>query len=204
MWSQFKIYYGLGFEHIMALDAYDHIMFVVALMAIYQARDWRRILVLVTAFTIGHSLTLALSGLGYVTFNGKIVELFIAATIFITAIVNLQQRLPRKENVASMKEQLVRYGFAFTFGLIHGLGFARQFKALSAGMKELLFMLLSFNIGLELGQIAIVSLILVSSFFFTRLLQKKEHDWNMLLSGAALGISFFLILQRVKDLLPLL
>lgn len=201
MWSQFEIYFKLGFEHIMTLDAYDHIMFVVALMAVYQAKEWRRILILITAFTIGHSLTLALSGLGYVAFNGKVIEALIALTIFITALVNLRQRLPRTADFVSVRERWLRYGFAFAFGLIHGLGFARQFKAISTGLQDLLFMLLSFNIGLEIGQIVIVLLILLLSFFFTQMLQKKEHDWNMLLSGAALGISLFLILQRIPEIL---
>ncbi len=201
MWSQFKVYFDLGFEHIMALDAQDHIIFVVALMAVYQLKDWRRILILITAFTIGHSLTLAISGFGYIAPNSKIVETLIAFTIFVTALVNLGQKLPRVSNVVSAQERLIRYGFAFAFGLIHGLGFARQFKAISGGMQELLMLLVSFNIGLEVGQIVIVLLILLISFLFTRLLQKKEHDWNVLLSGAALGISLFLILHRLKDIL---
>ncbi len=197
MWSQFKMYFDLGFEHIIALDAQDHIIFVVALMAIYQLKDWRKILILVTAFTLGHSLTLAISGLGYVTSNTTTVEILIAFSILVTAIVNLGQKLPRTTPQPSTQEALIRYGIAFCFGLIHGLGFARQFKSISGGIGDLIFKLLAFNIGLEIGQIVIVLLILLLSFLFTRQLQKKEHDWNMLLSGAALGISLFLIFQRL-------
>jgi uncharacterized BrkB/YihY/UPF0761 family membrane protein len=197
MWSQFKMYFHLGFEHIIALDAQDHIIFVVALMAIYQLKDWRRILILVTAFTLGHSITLAISGLGYFTGDPKIVETLIAFSILVAALVNLGQRLPRANQRASMQERFLRYGIAFCFGLVHGLGFARQFKSISGGISDLLFKLLAFNIGLEVGQIVIVLLILLLSFLFTRHLQKREHDWNVLLSGAALGISLFLILQRL-------
>jgi uncharacterized BrkB/YihY/UPF0761 family membrane protein len=166
-------------------------------MAIYQLKYWRRILILVTAVTWGHSIPLAISGLGYFTGDPKIVETLIAFSILVAALVNLGQRLPRANQRASMQERFLRYGIAFCFGLVHGLGFARQFKSISGGISDLLFKLLAFNIGLEVGQIVIVLLILLLSFLFTRHLQKREHDWNVLLSGAALGISLFLILQRL-------
>ena len=196
--SFFNFYFKEGIHHILTLEASDHIMFVVALMAIYQLKDWRRVLVLITAFTIGHSLTLALSGLGIVSFKTNIVELLVAVSVFLTGVFNLSQKLPMKDRL-SLQARLMRYGIAFVFGLIHGLAFSGRLRGMFSG-KEFLRPLFGFNLGLEVGQIVIVLLILLLSFLFTRFLQKKEHDWNVLLSGAAMGISLFLILQRIQTI----
>ena len=194
--SFFNYYFREGIHHILTLEASDHIMFVVALMAIYQLKDWRRVLILITAFTIGHSLTLALSGLGVVSFKTNVVELLVAVTVFLTGAVNLGQKLPMATRL-SRAAKLLRYGIAFAFGLIHGLAFSGRLRGMFSD-NDFLWPLLGFNLGLEIGQIVIVLLILLLSFIFTRLLQKKEHDWNVLLSGAAMGISLFLILQRIQ------
>lgn len=194
--SFFNFYFQEGIHHILTLEASDHIMFVVALMAIYQLKDWRRVLVLITAFTIGHSLTLALSGLGVVSFKTNVVELLVAITVFLTGAFNLGQKLPMAKRLSVMA-RVMRYGIAFVFGLIHGLAFSGRLRGMFSD-KDFLWPLFGFNLGLEIGQIVIVLLILLLSFVFIRFLQKREHDWNVLLSGAAMGISLFLILQRMQ------
>src|SRR5690606_17303442 len=124
--SQFWLYFDLGLNHILDTNGYDHILFVLALCSVYVPRDWRKILILVTAFTIGHSVTLALSSLKIVLINTSWIEFLIPVTIFITALVNLfKRRLPYQ----TQKVQ-VNYLFALFFGLIHGFGFSNYLRSL--------------------------------------------------------------------------
>lgn len=150
--SQFALYFQLGIEHILDILGYDHIMFVVALTAIYLLREWRRLLILVTAFTIGHSITLALATLRVVNFNSELIEFLIPVTIFITAISNLF----KKDSYRSSAQINTNYVYALFFGLIHGLGFSNYLRSLLGSDKTIVPQLLAFNLGLEVGQIIIV------------------------------------------------
>lgn len=144
-------YIELGFDHILDINGYDHILFVVALCAIYLISDWKKILILVTAFTIGHSLTLALSALEMVNISASLVETMIPVTIILTCIFNILSD-PAKEK----KSVNLNYALALVFGLIHGLGFSNYFKNLFDTAREIVLPLLGFNIGLELGQLIVV------------------------------------------------
>lgn len=125
--NQFTLYFILGKDHILDYqNGYDHILFVVALCALYLLRDWKKVLILVTAFTIGHSVTLALSTLGVVSVDGALIEFLIPLTILLTAVSNLFT----KEEVATAKRINVNYLFAAFFGLIHGLGFSNYLREL--------------------------------------------------------------------------
>ncbi|MFT7055199.1 MAG: hypothetical protein ACJAR3_000826, partial [Roseivirga sp.] len=124
--DQFKLYFQLGYEHIIDLNGIDHILFVVALCSIYLAQDWKKVLILVTAFTLGHSITLALSTFELINFDTDLIEFLIPVTIFITALSNLF----RKEGSVSPKALNLNYFFALFFGLIHGLGFSNYLKSL--------------------------------------------------------------------------
>ena len=124
--EQFKLYFGLGVDHILDIAGYDHILFVVALCAIYATQDWKKILILVTAFTIGHSITLALSTLNILNFRTDIIEFLIPVTIFITAFSNIV----RKQNSMRPGYLNLNYFFGLFFGLIHGLGFSNYLKSL--------------------------------------------------------------------------
>src|SRR5579859_3839986 len=141
----FKLYFGLGTEHILTWQAMDHILFVAALCLRYLIKDWRKIVVLVTAFTIGHSITLALSALGLVHVNTRLIEFLIPLTIVATAINNLIQRASQVEHPSRLP---AIYFFALFFGLIHGLAFASSFLSLE-GRQGLLVHLLAFNLGIE-------------------------------------------------------
>ena len=189
--DQFKLYFQLGAEHILDINGYDHILFVIALCAIYTAQDWKKVLILVTAFTIGHSITLALSALDIINFRSDIIEFLIPVTIFITAFANIV----RKQN--SLKPSFVNlnYFFGLFFGLIHGLGFSNYLKSLLGRDESIVTQLLAFNLGLELGQIIIVLVFMILSFIATGLFNVARRDWNLVISAAVAGIAITIMLE---------
>ena len=184
----FFIYLRLGFEHILDVNGYDHILFIIALCAGYKYSDWRRLMVLVTAFTIGHSLTLALSALDIVVFRAEVIEFLIPLTILLTAIYNVASL----QKVHSVNWN---YVLAMVFGWIHGLGFSNYFKALLGREESIIGPLLSFNLGVELGQVIIVLIILLISYISIVKFKIQERDWTIFLSGAATSIALVLMLD---------
>ncbi len=192
--SEFQLYFGLGKDHILDYtNGYDHILFVLALCAVYVVRDWKRILILVTAFTIGHSITLALSTFNVIDVNAPLIEFLIPLTIFVTAAANLFRK---EDNLSQIKVQ-VNYLFALFFGLIHGMGFSNYLKALLGKDQSILTQLFAFNLGLEFGQIIIVGIFLVVSFIAIDLLGASRRDWKMVLSSAIAGIALILMKDRI-------
>lgn len=196
--SEFQLYTELGLAHILDMTAYDHIVFVIALCAIYQFKDWRKVLVLVTAFTIGHSLTLALATLDVVVFSSRIIEILIPITILITALVNVLR--PSKEIAEGEVEKKgtrkwFKYGLALFFGFIHGMGFSNYLRALLEESDSLVMPLFAFNIGLEIGQIAIVLSILSIAYIVISIGNAKAREWNLFISGLSFGIASVLLLN---------
>ncbi|MBK5278176.1 MAG: HupE/UreJ family protein [Bacteroidia bacterium] len=191
--SEFALYFGLGKDHILDVNGYDHILFVVALCAVYVVRDWEKVLILVTAFTIGHSITLALSTLQIISFRIDIIEFLIPLTIFITALSNLF----RKEELTSGKNIQINYWFALGFGLIHGMGFSNYLKAILGKEQSILSQLLAFNLGLELGQIIVVALFLGLSYISVNLLKAPRKIWKLVISSAISGIALILLKDRI-------
>jgi len=192
--NDFSLYFGLGKDHILDyVNGYDHILFVVALGAIYLVRDWKRILILVTAFTIGHSITLALATLRIISVKTNLIELLIPLTIFVTAFSNLF----RKE--ASIPRQPIQtnYALALFFGLVHGMGFSNYLRAILGKSEHIASPLLAFNIGLEFGQIIVVLLFLAVSFILVDLIGVSRRDWKMVLSSAIAGIAIILMKDRI-------
>jgi len=183
-------YFKLGWEHIISKDALDHQLFIAALVAIYLMKDWKQVLILVTAFTIGHSLTLALSVLDVIRFNSKWVEFLIPLTIVITAVSNLFQK---KFTAKSIR---INYFLALFFGLVHGMGFANSIRFMLASDQSIGWSLLGFNIGLEVGQIVVVTVLLILAAIFTGLLKVNRREWVIFLSAAAFGLSFKMLLDR--------
>jgi len=190
--SIFELYFKLGLEHIADLKGYDHILFILTLCVVYKISEWKKVLVLVTAFTLGHSLTLALATLDLVRIDGMLIEFLIPLTIFLTALVNV---LTGKHQVTALQHYL-KYGAALFFGLIHGLGFSNYLRSLLGTEKSLVLPLFSFNLGIEGGQLLIVASIMLLSLLFVDLLKFPRRDWNLLLSGAGLGISVVLMIER--------
>lgn len=179
--GDFKLYFNWGIEHILSPDALDHILFVTALCLRYLWKDWPRVIILVTAFTIGHSLTLALSALHYIQFSSDWIEFLIPLTIAATCVNNIFQR---------KSEQTTRlpliYFFALFFGLIHGLAFAGTISL--EGEEGLVGRLLAFNLGIEVAQLLIVLVILLLSWLLVQLLKLPRLLW---LRGASVVILVF-------------
>jgi hypothetical protein len=190
--SVFGMYLQLGFGHIIDIKAYDHILFIITLCAVYLFTDWRQVIVLVTAFTIGHTTTLALASLNIIRINSKLVEFLIPLTIFLTAIANITFR----KTDFSPKLYKLKYLTALFFGLIHGMGFSNYLRSLLGNQESIVKPLFAFNLGLELGQIIIVFCILSLATFIVKVLNSPKREWTLVLSGAGLGVSMILIIER--------
>ena len=194
--SEFQAYLQLGFDHITDSRGYDHILFIMALCTIYTLVDWKKVIILVTAFTIGHSITLALATMGIVKVNPDVIELLIPVTIVITASLNFFYK--SRKNLFALKEKVftARYPLALFFGLIHGLGFSNYLRVLLGKEAAIFNPLLGFNIGLELGQLIIVVIILSIAFVVIEILRVPKITWINILSGIIVGMSLSLIINN--------
>ncbi len=190
--TTFSLYFQLGLTHILDIRGYDHILFVVALCAMYLLRDWRKILLLVTAFTVGHSVTLALATLRLVRLDPDLIEFLIPVTIFITAVSNIV----RKRSAALPPVAPLNYALALVFGLVHGLGFSNYLRSLLGKEQSIVGPLLSFNLGLEIGQLVIVLIFLLSASVVVGLLGVSRRDWKLVISSAIAGVSLMLLVER--------
>jgi hypothetical protein len=187
----FKVYLELGFDHILDFNGYDHIVFLIALCALYSVTQWKHVLILVTAFTIGHSLTLALAALSIIPVNATLIEILIPVTIMITALINLFV----KQDPA--RKWPVNYMQALFFGLIHGMGFSNFFKSLLGSEQEIILPLFAFNLGVELGQICIVAGILLINYLVVSKMKVKQRIWTVSISLLAIVLSLIMIVERV-------
>ena len=182
-----------GWEHIVDINAYDHLLFVMTLCAAFQLKQWKQILVIITAFTLGHSCTLILSALDIVPSNSAIIETLIPITILITAIANIVNY--NKENKKS--DVKIKYGIALAFGLIHGLAFASNFKFMLFS-DDIIMPLFVFNLGIELGQLFIVLILMGVLWLYSYVLKKRHFDWNLFFSGAGFGIATTLFINVIQ------
>jgi uncharacterized membrane protein YfcA len=185
--EDFKLYFGIGTQHILTWEAMDHILFVAALCLRYLIKDWKKVVVLVTAFTIGHSITLALSALRLVHIDTHWIEFLIPMTIVATAINNLLQRQQQVEHPSRLP---LIYFFALFFGLIHGLAFASSLLSIVGG-NNLVVPLLAFNLGIEAAQLLVVAIILAISFIFVQLMRVRRTWWVW-------GVSTLVLLASLK------
>ena len=189
--ADFLFYFKLGWSHIVSLDALDHQLFIIALVAVYTARNLKQVLILVTAFTIGHSITLLLSVLDVIRFSSKWVEFLIPCTIFITAFINLF-----KKNFL-LSAINANYYLALLFGLIHGMGFANSVRMMLAKDQNIGWGLFGFNVGLEVGQIVFVTIILAATWVSLSLFKVKRRDWVVFLSAAVFSLALQMALERI-------
>ncbi|MEO1232480.1 MAG: HupE/UreJ family protein [Myxococcota bacterium] len=188
----FPFYLKLGFEHISNLAGLDHILFLVALCAVYRLSQWRSILTLVTAFTVGHTTTLALVTLGTIKIPSEFIEFLIPTTILITAIGNVM-RQPTLEAPPRMRG---KYLLALFFGFIHGMGFSNYFRALLMDEGSVAMPLFAFNLGIELGQLLVVAVAVGLATVFMGVFRVKHRDWNLFVSGAAFGLSAMMMIEN--------
>jgi len=194
--SVFEMYFQLGFAHIADLAGYDHILFIITLCSVYFLPRWKELLVLITAFTLGHTLTLALATLNILNISSSVIEFLIPLTILITALSNIFI----KDSESSKKLHYFKYAATLFFGLIHGLGFSNYLRMLLGQESDLFLPLLSFNVGLEVGQIFIVSVLMLASVLFTFRFKTPQREWNLVFSGSGLGVSLVLLIERFPGL----
>ncbi len=185
--TEFELYLKLGFQHIIDLQGYDHMLFLLALSASYRIKELRSVVILITSFTIGHSVSLALSTLNYILVPAEIIEFLIPLTILITATQNF---FPR-----TAQQTKFHYGFSLLFGLIHGMGFSNYLKVLLGAETSILKPLFAFNLGLEIGQLLIVSIYFIILYLYTRFIHQNHQYWKISLSAIAGIIAVFLMIE---------
>jgi hypothetical protein len=188
--SLFETYLKLGISHITDLNAYDHMVFLLAVCAFQDLKHWKQLLILITAFTVGHSLTLGMALFKVISFPVEIIEFLIPVTIFITSIAGFINR-------SSQSNRSFNYVLILIFGLIHGVGFSNYLRQLLGEEVSLVLPLFSFNLGIELGQILIVLVILAvkSAIELLPFIEKKKFQFW--LSGIAAGIAVILMTETI-------
>lgn len=196
--STFSVYLQLGFEHIADIRGYDHMLFIITLCAVYALKDWKKVLVLITAFTIGHSVTLAMSALDIMRIDPDLVEFLIPVTIFLTAMHNITWH--KSTGSLFSKGDRVHYLLALGFGFIHGMGFSNYFRALLGSSDSIVFPLFSFNVGLEMGQICIVVVFFLLYALLRSFATINHREWNLFISGAGAGVSIIMIIEKIIEL----
>ncbi len=188
--NDFMFFLREGWDHIISFSAMDHILFIFALAVVYTIGEWKKVLVLVTAFTIGHAITLVLSVLNIIRFSDAWVEFLIPCTILVTATVNLFQK------DFSQKSLRINYFLALFFGLVHGMGYANAIRFSLAKGQGFGLSLFSFNLGLEIGQIFVVLLLLLLTYLITKIPWISRRNWVIAVSALVFVVSFQMALER--------
>ncbi|AUC85618.1 HupE / UreJ protein [Polaribacter sp. ALD11] len=190
--NDFILYFKMGLNHVLDFNAYDHILFLIVLAVVFSFNQFKKVLWLVTLFTLGHSITLALSAYGILSVNMKLIEFLIPVTIFITGVINVFTA--KKSSTGKENTNLI---FALFFGLIHGLGFSNYFKMMIGKEDDKLFPLLEFALGIEAAQIIIVLGILIIGTILQNFLRVTRRDWILVCSSIVIGFSIQMMLDRV-------
>lgn len=185
----FNVQYGIN--HVLDIKAYDHVLFLIVLAVPYLFKDWKRVLLLVTMFTLGHTLSLVLAVYNIVSVKAVMVEFLIPITILVVALFNVftSGKGAQKEKVG------VLFLSTLFFGLIHGLGFAREFKMLLGDSDSKLVLLLEFALGIELAQIIIVFVVLLLGYIMQTIFRFNKRDWIMVISAIVVGLVIPMILN---------
>jgi hypothetical protein len=189
----FSLWFTTGLQHILDLNGYDHICYVTALTVLFPVQEWRKLLVLVTAFTIGHSLTLALSVLNLISPPQNLIECLIPITIITTCLYNIRSYKNPPKGVS------LNYILALTFGFIHGMGFSYLLKSLLGREESIIGPLFSFNLGLEAGQLVIVACVLLISVILQRFTKAERKHYSLFVSSAVCVIALVLLIQRINE-----
>ena len=193
--SQFWLYFQLGLEHVLDWNAYDHILFLIVLVAAYSFSSWKRVLWLVTIFTLGHTLALFLSVYQIVIVSSKWVEALIAVTIFVTALYNI---LTAKKKESQKNISLLYFATAF-FGIIHGLGFSTYFKMISSNTNSKFLPLLEFALGIEAAQVIVVLVVLILAFICPNFFRINKRDWILVLSSIVIGVILPILRENIQE-----
>ena len=188
-----QLFFELGLNHVLDFEGYDHILFLIVMVAAFSLHDWKQVLGLVTCFTIGHTVSLVLSSYEIVQFDSAIIEFLIPVTILITAAFNILKFTSSN----NQKKSWLLYVTTLLFGLIHGFGFSTYFKMMASSQDKLV-PLVGFALGIELAQIIIVCSVLILGFVALRILNVSLRDWVMVLSSIVVGV----VLPILKDTWP--
>lgn len=185
----FNVEYGIN--HVLDINAYDHVLFLIVLTVPYVFKDWKRVLLLVSVFTLGHTLSLVLAAYNVVSVNATLVEFLIPITILIVALFNVltSGKGAQREKVG------VLFLTTLFFGLVHGLGFAREFKMLLGNTDNKLILLLEFALGIELAQVIIVFIVLFLGYVVQTIFRFTKRDWIMVISAIVVGLVIPMILN---------
>ncbi|MFD2940888.1 HupE/UreJ family protein [Flavobacterium notoginsengisoli] len=190
--SQFWIYFQIGLKHVLDINAYDHVLFLIALTVPYLFKDWKRIFLLVSLFTIGHTLALILSVYGIITIKVNLVEFLIPITILVTALYHLFTAGKTSKNDSV---NLVFFITLF-FGIIHGLGFSNYFKTILGGSAtSKLLPLGEFALGIEAAQLVVVFVVLVISYIVQTVFRFSKRDWALVMSAFVIGVVIPMIIE---------
>ena len=184
--DEFWIYLKLGLTHVLDVNAYDHVLYLIALVASYTFFQWKTVIWLVTIFTIGHTLSLVLAGYDILQVNMAWVEFLIPVSIILAAIYNLTIAGRRNQN----KKKVLLYIVTLFFGLVHGFGFSSYFQMLASKKDQILTMLIEFALGIELAQIIVVLMVLIISFIVRRAFRVATRDWILVTSSIVIGMAF--------------
>jgi hypothetical protein len=187
--TPFQLYFTLGLQHITDWNGYDHILFLLALCAPYSSKEAKKLFLLITSFTIGHSISLALAVLGIFSVNSDYIESLIPVTIIVTAILNIIRK--------PTHSQFSAFLLAVFFGLVHGLGFSNYLRTLLGGEASLFTPLLSFNLGLEAGQLIIVAVIFIVTSLVVQYLRLSHKIWTILVSLLTIAVGISLLIGKI-------
>ena len=190
--DDFTLYFKMGLHHVLDFSAYDHILFLIVLAVVFNFKQWRKVLWLVTLFTIGHSITLALSAFEIIKIKVAVIEFLIPLTIFITGLVNIITI-----NKTAKGNENINLLFALFFGLIHGLGFSNYFKMMVGREEDKLFPLIEFALGIEAAQIIIVLGILSIGTLILSVKKIKREYWILISSSIVILISIKMMFERI-------
>ncbi len=190
--NDFVYYVRMGFEHVLDINAYDHIIFLIVLAVVFSFNQWKKALWLITFFTIGHTLTLALAAYEIINIRVDIIEFLIPLTIFITGLFNVL-----RVNKASTGREKLNLFLALFFGLVHGLGFSNYFRIMIGKEEDKLVPLLEFALGIELSQIVIVFGILILGTLLQNFFRVAKRDWVLITSAIVIGITIPMMMERV-------
>ena len=190
--SEFWIYFNTGLRHVLDINAYDHVLFLIALTIPYAFKDWQRVLLLVTLFTVGHTMALLLSVYGFVQIKVNLVEFLIPITILITAVFHLftAGKNSKKESISFIAV------VTLFFGIIHGLGFSNYFNTILPGNASAKLMpLLEFALGIETAQVIVVLIVLILSYIVQTIFRFSKRDWTLVMSAFVIGVVIPMVIE---------
>lgn len=190
--QEFWVYFNIGLKHVLDINGYDHVLFLIALCVPYAFKDWKRVLLLVTLFTVGHTISLILSVYGVIQVKVNLIEFLIPITILITALFHLftAGKSSKKESISFVAS------VTLFFGIIHGLGFSNYFKSILPGSSsDKLLPLLEFALGIETAQIIVVIIVLIISYIVQTVFRFSKRDWTLVASAFVCGVVVPMIIE---------